>query len=1020
MKRLVVLMAAAVLVAGPAFAQDIARGPTPSWVSTAQLEPIQLTTDDTPLRVLLMDQQIHFDQAGEHRYSIIRTVIQNSQGLGQASTISVSWMPPRQTVEVHSARIIRNGQVIDLLASQTFETLRREQNLESAMLDGRLTATLQPRDLRVGDILETAFTIHDDGGVLGAHRETLESAVVGQTVDRYRLRATWPADMTMRARVGEPWTTLQPRRTRTGWEIEIDERNLPPLRLPTDLPIRMQLLRTLELTDFADWGALSAVMAPLYERAAVLEPDSPLLAEIERIRQANPTVEGQIAAAIRLVQDDVRYLALSMGQGGYVPTTADETWRSRYGDCKGKTVLLIALLKGLGVEAEPALVSTQLGDGLNERLPLVSWFDHVIVRATVNGQVYWIDGARVGDRGLESLVPPSYHWALPVRAEGAALEPIVVPPRETPVFYRNLTYDVSAGLDTPARVTGELVFTGDAATGLRSSIARVPPAQMQDALKALWTNQTPGLEVETADAVYDDATNVYRFNMTGSSRMAWTTSSGGRFLAIPDSTISPPATDERKDALVAFKDQPHVIPHPTNVSATVNVRLPYGGAGFRVEGADVDVTAGGYRAERRTTLNDGMVTMTAGLRSLTGEVSAADMAAARARVDSPGAAAVRIRAPSGYRPTEADRARTDVSTSDVPDLLERAEGLVESDDLDGAMTLLNRALELEPDNSQAVLLRGAVRLALSDYAGARADYDHAVDLDPADLEAVMGQGRVAYADGRFTDAVVSFSVAMRLDPADPSALAARGASYYQLRRFDRALSDYRALAAANGHSPASRYGEITALMRLGRRDEARTLIKEMLDESPIDSLALSLLVRLGAEAGAPAEALPPLDRAVETSPEDIGLRSLRAEARIRAGADADARADLEVLRASAHGDPLLMNNLCWTAAVLGFDPEQALADCDAGLAALGESAAIIDSRAMVLLHLGRYEEARAAYEAALAEEPDQLASIYGRGVARLALGDAAGAEDITRALGHDIDAGHDFEAFEAKHPGLRP
>lgn len=1020
MKRFLVLMAAALLVAGPAVAQDIARAPTPSWVSTATLGPTSAATADTPVRVLLMDQQIHFDQAGEHRYSLIRTVIQNSQGLAQASTVSISWMPPRQTVEVHTARIIRNGQVIDLLETQTFETLRRERNLESSMLDGSLTATLQPRDLRVGDILETAFTVHDDGGVLGAHREALESAVVGQTIDRYRLRATWPADMAIRASVGEPWTSLQPRRTATGYEIEIDERNLPPLRLPLDLPIRMQLLRTLELTDFADWAALSTLMDPLYKQAAVLEPNSPLLAEIERIRQANPTVEGQIAAVIRLVQDDVRYLALSMGQGGYVPTSADETWRSRYGDCKGKTVLLIALFNGLGIQAEPALVSTRLGDGLDQRLPLVSWFDHVIVRAVVDGRVYWIDGARVGDRGLSSLIPPNYHWALPVRAEGASLEAIVVPPRETPLFSKAVTYDVSAGLDTPAQVTGQLVFSGDAASALRANMARVPPAQLQEALKNIWISQSPGLEVETVDAVYDDATNDYRFNMTGTARMAWATSSGGRFLAIPDSVITANAADERKDLLEAFKDQPYVIAHPINARSTITVRLPYDGAGFRVEGADIDVSAGGYRTERQTRLADGVVVMTAGMRSLAGEVSAADMAAARSRVDIPGATAVRVRAPSGYRPTQADRARTDVSTSDVPDLLERAEGLVDSDDLDGAQTLLNRALELEPDNSQAVLLRGAVRLALSDRVGARADYDHAVDLDPADLEAVNGQGRVAYADGRFNDAVISFTVGLRLDPTDQAALAARGASYYQLRRFDRALSDYRALAAANGPSPTSRYGEVTALLRLERRAEAKTLIDDMLEDSPVDSLALAMLVRLGAEAGTPAEALPALDRAVEASSEDIGLRTLRAEARIRAGLEAAGRADLEVLRASAHGDPLLMNNVCWAAAVLGFDPEQALADCDAALTALGESAAIIDSRAMVLLHLGRYEEARAAYEIALADEPDLLASIYGRGLARLALGDAGGAEDVARALGHDIDAGHDFEAFEAKHPGLRP
>ena len=44
--------------------------------------------------------------------------------------------------------------MIDALEGQTFQTLRREDNLESSMLDGRLTATLQPRDVRVGDSID--------------------------------------------------------------------------------------------------------------------------------------------------------------------------------------------------------------------------------------------------------------------------------------------------------------------------------------------------------------------------------------------------------------------------------------------------------------------------------------------------------------------------------------------------------------------------------------------------------------------------------------------------------------------------------------------------------------------------------------------------------------------------------------------------------------------------------------------------------------------------------------------------
>jgi len=75
----------------------------------------------------------------------------------------------------------------------------------------------------------------------------------------------------------------------------------------------------------------------------------------------------------------VRYVLLAIDDGGYVPAPADTTWSRRFGDCKGKTVLLLALLRELGIDARPALVSVQGGDGLNERLPMVGAFDHVFV-----------------------------------------------------------------------------------------------------------------------------------------------------------------------------------------------------------------------------------------------------------------------------------------------------------------------------------------------------------------------------------------------------------------------------------------------------------------------------------------------------------------------------------------------------------------------------------------------------------------------------------------------------------------
>ena len=771
-----------------------------------------------------------------------------------------------------------------------------------------------------------------------------------------------------------------------------------------------------QFTNFATWADASVLMYPHYVRGSTLEADSPLHAQVERIRANFHTDADRTAAALRLVQDEIRYVALAMGEGGYVPTAADEVWRSRFGDCKGKTVLLLALLRELGIEAEAAMVSTRMGDGLDEREPLIGWFDHVLVRAVVDGKVYWLDGTGVGDRALDDIAPPSWRWALPVRAEGARLEAIESPPAASPSTGMVLDIDASAGIDAEAELTMDLAYYGPLAAGMRQAVTSIPDEQLQTMLSSNWDGPDSVTRVESVDTRYDDDNNAFHIILKGKTRMSWVNGTGGRVMALPDSAIEIPHLEERRGLAAAYRNEPYVIAHPFYATSTIRVTLPNGGEGFRLEGGDQSVEGGGYRVERTASLSDGRLEVSMSVLSLVPEVTAAQMAEARTRAGNLASTGVRVRAPANYVATAADRARVDPGSSDVDDLIERAERLSASGDDEGAIALLDAAVERDPENAKALRARGAARLANLDYAGARADYDAAVDLDPADADSAVGQGAVARSEGRVNDAIVSFSVALRLQPDHLTALAARASAYGQIGRWDRALADYRALKTAAPSAPVALYGELWALRRLNRLDEARDLIRTRLEADPTDGAALNALTAIARSSGNPNEALGPLDAALLAAPESMNLLSLRGQARIRAGDEAGARADFSTLRDLANNDPLLLNNVCWSQAINGFDLELALADCDRAVEA-GE-ANVIDSRAMVLLQLERYAEAKAGYEQALAAAPNLAPSLYGRGLARLALGDEGGREDLARARSLSADVGEDFEVFEARHPEL--
>lgn len=1013
--RIVVAALAACTIssAAPAWAQAVERAPTPDWVAPLPTGSATAVPDDAPVRLLAIDDQIRFDADGVHSYYGRRSKVQTQQGLGYLSTVSVIWDPTQETVQVHKVRIVRGDQVIDVLDGQSFEILRRESNLESSMLDGQLTATLQPRDLRVGDVLEIAFTIHHAGGVLAPHREQIVS-LGNLSVDHYRLRASWPAAQTLRVAATEPWIAAQPRRVGADWVYEINAPDLKAVVMPNDVPSRFLRIRTTQFTDFADWSAASTLMWPLYERASTLEPDSPLKAEIERIRAAEATPAGQAAAALRLVQDEVRYLALSMGEGGYVPASADEVWRARYGDCKGKTVLLLALLHGLGIEAEAAMVSTENGDGLPERLPAVGWFDHVLVRAVVDGQTYWMDGASAGDRSLQDLKPPPYRWALPIRPQDAAFTPIVQPPLASPTYEMAMTLDASAGLDVEAGFVMDTVYYGAAALQMRRQMSAVTREQLQTVVAAS-AEKDETMKIESVDTRYDDAANAFHLVLSGKTRMTWINGvGGGRVMALPEASVSIPNQEERTGLYAAYNDLPYTLAHPFVNRMSLRITLPNGGEGFRFEGGDQTVEAGGYRIERRAAIKDGVADVSLTTTSLASEISAEDMAQARTRAKALPDNVLSLRAPANYQATAAERERVDPGSDDVARLIERADRLAQIHDLDGALALLDAALAAEPENAEVLRKRGAVRMTARDYAGARADYDRAVDLDPADAEAAVGQGDVASTEGRYADAVVSYSVALRLDPSQSTALSGRAYAYYQIGRFDRSLSDFRALKSADETNEIGLWGELRALRRLNRSDEARTLIAAKLEKTPDNYAALQQLLVLGKADGRLDEVLRALDAALAEAPDQVYLLTLRGEARAAAGDAAGARADFETLRGLAQGDPTQMNNLCWSQAISGFDLDQALADCD--VAAETGEAANVDSRAMALLQLGRYEEAKAAYDQALTAAPNLAASLYGRGRARLALGDAGGQEDLDRARVLDVDVGEDFAVFDARHP----
>ncbi len=59
------------------------------------------------------------------------------------------------------------------------------------------------------------------------------------------------------------------------------------------------------------------------------------------------------------LQQQIRYVAIEMGVGGYQPHAAADVFRGRYGDCKDKAALLSAMLGSVGIHSALLMVDTE-------------------------------------------------------------------------------------------------------------------------------------------------------------------------------------------------------------------------------------------------------------------------------------------------------------------------------------------------------------------------------------------------------------------------------------------------------------------------------------------------------------------------------------------------------------------------------------------------------------------------------------------------------------------------------------
>lgn len=404
---------------------NVSISPAEDWVIPYPIsdpDPV-FQTNKNSLNYLLVDYQTRITENGvEHFYHFVFQV-NDLKAVQENSTLFIGFNPEYEELILHSITNIRNRTKIEKLRADRIQLLNSEQELEYQIFNGTKMASIILEDIRVGDKIEYSFTLKGNNPVFNHLYFGKYMTQWSVPVHAFKLRFLHPENRKINIRYHGERLSPQIFHNNQFKEYRWEASKLKPISNEGDLPSNYSLYPWIQFSEADSWNDIIEWAMPLYQSTP--DANSELQEIIHRISSTYNTKDLQLLAVLQFVQEKIRYLGIEIGTSSYQPNPPSLVLKRRFGDCKDKTLLMVALLQELRIEAYPALVNTKLRDSISKWLPSATAFNHVIVHAKLNGKTYWLDPTRWPQKGtLNHLYQPDYGKALLIKTETKHLIPM--------------------------------------------------------------------------------------------------------------------------------------------------------------------------------------------------------------------------------------------------------------------------------------------------------------------------------------------------------------------------------------------------------------------------------------------------------------------------------------------------------------------------------------------------------------------------------------------------------------------
>lgn len=227
-----------------------------------------------------------------------------------------------------------------------------------------------------------------------------------------------------------------------------------------------------EWKDVARWYAGNA-----RDRYA---PSDSLRAKVAALVKGAKNLDDSIARVHKWVVQDIRYVSIALGLGGYQARLPDSVMKTGFGDCKDKATLFITALKLFNVPAYPVILNSF--GRVRESVPSIAQFDHAIVAYDRGGRRQYVD--MTAEMYRIGLLPTNYQGGFGVLVHEDGSSENIHFPAFQPSEDRNLMR-FTGTLYEDGQLEGwmEQTSTGASEALLRSMVRSLGDSAMRDSFR---------------------------------------------------------------------------------------------------------------------------------------------------------------------------------------------------------------------------------------------------------------------------------------------------------------------------------------------------------------------------------------------------------------------------------------------------------------------------------------------------------------------------------------------------------